>query len=122
MNTENLTKFAEAAAADPALKTKIQSIHAQAAREIAEKLAALSAESGTAFTAEEFLAAGRGQAADLSEEELEAVAGGQWRPSANNIITSILTVGIGCAVDAALSAGKGDVDGCQPDSMNYNKK
>ncbi len=112
MSTENLTKFAEAAAANPALQAKIQAIHAQAARDTAEQLAALSAGAGAPFTAEEFLTASR-LSASLSEEDLERVAGGAWEPSASNIVLSLLTVGIACGGAAIASAAQGNVDNCQ---------
>ncbi len=113
MSTENLTKFAEAVSADPALQANLQAIHAEAAREVAEKLAALSAEAGAPFTAGDFLETGRRQIADLSEADLEKVAGGIWEPSKENIAMSILSFGLGCAMAAGISALDGNVDRCQ---------
>lgn len=114
MSTENLSKFNEAVAASPELQAKLQSIHADAARSAAEKIAALSEAAGTPFTTEEFLASANSAENELSEEQLEAVAGGVWQPTAGNICASIFTAGLLCAGWAANSArGKGSADACQ---------
>jgi predicted ribosomally synthesized peptide with nif11-like leader len=116
MNNEAITKFTETVAADPELQKEVQSIQQAAARQTAEKLAALSVEAGTPFTAEEFLASVTPASAELSEEQLESVAGGTWAPSEGNVMLSIFTLGAGCliAFNASL-AFKNDPDGCQAD-------
>jgi predicted ribosomally synthesized peptide with nif11-like leader len=71
MSIENLHQFQSRVASDAALKGKVQAIHEAVAREFAEKIAALSAEVGTPFTAEEYLAA-----RELTDAELEGASGG----------------------------------------------
>lgn len=118
MSTENITKFSEAVAANPELQEKVQSLQAAAARETAEKIAALSVEAGTPFSADEFLASAQSVQGELSEEQLEAVAGGAWRPSAGNIAASIFTLGLLCGLVATVSDGhSGHSDRCQPDEF-----
>lgn len=104
MSTENITKFSEAVASDATLGAKIQAIQATAARDTAEKIAALSVEAGTPFTADKFLVNAASVSAELSDEDLEAVSGGAWKPSAANLAVSLFTAGIACAVFAAASA------------------
>lgn len=119
MSTENITKFGEAVATSPELQAKVQSIHAAAAREVAEKIAALSAETDVPFTADDFFASTQSAQEELSEEQLDAVAGGAWEPNAGNICASIFTLGLFCAVPAIISVaskaetGK-DASACQP--------
>jgi predicted ribosomally synthesized peptide with nif11-like leader len=118
MSTENITKFSDAVTASPELQAKVQSIHVEATRAIAEKIAALSAEVGAPFTAEEFLTSAQTAGEELSEEQLDEVAGGTWRPSAGNIAVSIFTLGLVCGLVATVSDGhKGHSDGCQPDEF-----
>lgn len=116
MSTDNLTAFTEAVAADPALAGRVQTIHADASRMIAESLAALSERTGTPFTAEAYCQHLSAQAAELSDEQLDAVAGGAWDASAGNICASIFTLGAVCGVMAFFSATTGrygGLDNCQ---------
>jgi len=71
MSAENLTAFQDRVAADADLQQRLVAIHQDAARELAQKIAALSVEVGTPFTAEEFLAPPA-----LTDDELDGVAGG----------------------------------------------
>ena len=104
MPTENITKFSQAVAASPELQAQVQAIHAAAARDTAEKIAALSAESGAPVTAEEFLASAHSAQGELSDEQLEAVAGGSWWVvGPNNIMMSAIYGIIGCGIMAATS-------------------
>ena len=116
MSTENITKFSQAVANSSELQAKVQSIHADAARETADKIAALSAETDAPFTADEFLASAQSAQGELSEEQLESVSGGWWNSSDANVTTSIILLGIGCGFIASASALiKGDkADDCQP--------
>lgn len=86
MSTENISKFAEATAADPSLRAKVEALYAEASRASAEQLAALSIELGIPFTAEEYLANASGE---LSESDLSHVAGG-IRPNAKNFKSPFL--------------------------------
>lgn len=113
MSTENITKFSEALAADPALASKVQAIHVAAARRIRENLAALSVEAGTPFTAEEVLADATARTSELSDEQLETVAGGTWKANPGNIAASVFSLGLFCALMGAISAGGGNADMCQ---------
>ncbi len=71
MSTENLIAFQTRAATDVDLQQKVLAIHQNAARELAEKIAALSLEAGTPFTVEEFLTP-----SELSDDQLDRVVGG----------------------------------------------
>ncbi len=117
MSTENITKFSEAVAASPELQAKVQSIQVAAARDTAEKMAALSTEAGAPLTAEDFITSAQAAREDLSDEQLEAVAGGTWRPSAGNITASIFTLGLLCALVVTVSEGIKNRDHCQPDEF-----
>lgn len=76
MSKENIESFLEAVKSSAELQEKI----AQAA---AEGLAQVAAEYGKPFTAEEFLAATQPTEGELSEAQLEGVAGGtRSQPSA----------------------------------------
>ncbi len=90
MSTENLSKFQAAVAQSPELQDKLRAIHGTVARQTSEKIAVLSAEAGTPIPAEEFLQ----NAAELSDEALESVAGG--RKVEENVAISIFTLGFGC--------------------------
>jgi predicted ribosomally synthesized peptide with nif11-like leader len=113
MSAENYSKFVEAVAGDPELAAKVQAIHAATAREVAERLAALSAEAGTPISADEFLATASSQAEELSDDQLEAVAGGVWKANAGNIFTSVFSFGVMCAIVATTSAIVRTADDCQ---------
>lgn len=117
MSTENISKFAAATAASPELQAKVQVIQVDAAQATAEKIAALSVEAGTPFTAEEFLASATSQTHEISDEQLENVAGGIWRPDDGNVMFSLMTLGIGCGLVASASVmvtGQKDSKNCQP--------
>lgn len=73
MSSENISKFAEAVAANPSLRAKVETLYIETSRASAEQLAALSVELGIPFTAEEYLANTTGE---LSESDLSNVAGG----------------------------------------------
>jgi predicted ribosomally synthesized peptide with nif11-like leader len=100
MSTENLTRFNNAVAADPALQAKVQSLNSEASRELAQRLAALSTEAGAPFTAEEFLDQATSQVSALTDEQLDAVAGGVNSAELGSIALSVFTLGIACAAFA----------------------
>jgi predicted ribosomally synthesized peptide with nif11-like leader len=106
MPSENLTKFGEAVAASPELQSKVQSIHAEAAREAAQEIASLASAHGTPFTAEEFLEQTTSQVADLSDEQLDAVVGGAKNSESGRIALSIFSLGIACAALAIESQAR----------------
>ncbi len=114
MSQEKLQAFAEAVSRSEELQKRFASIHAEAAKSTAEKLAKLSESAGTPFTAEEYLRSVAESSEQLSAEQLHTVAGGVWEPTADNIVLSTLTFGIACWGAAVLSAlSKGDPDKCQ---------
>ena len=114
MSKEKLQAFAEAVSKSEELQKRFASIQAEAARSTAEKLAKLSESAGTPFTAEEYLKSVAEPSEEMSAEQLHGVAGGVWRPSAGNIIVSLIGLGVICGLQAALSAmTKGDADKCQ---------
>ena len=113
MSQEKLQAFAEAVSKSEELQKRFASIQAEAARSTAEKLAKLSESAGTPFTAEEYLKSVAESSEEMSAEQLHGVAGGAWKPTADNIVFSIFTVGLGCGAIAAKSAIQGDVDKCQ---------
>ena len=121
MSTENITKFTEAVSASPDLQAKLQEVHLAAARQTAEQLAALSAETDAPFTAEEFLGNAQSQIAELSDEQLESVAGGAWNPNVVNITMSIASFGFGCIAFAIVSASSRNPDTCQPSDIAKSK-
>ena len=117
MNTENIQRFATLAATNPEIADRLRVIHNEAARETAEKIAALSIEAGAPFTADEFLSNASPGAGELSEEQLETVAGGMWAPNDANVLTSLMLLGVGCGFIASASVmitGKQNADDCQP--------
>ena len=117
MSNENIQKFATAAASNPELANRVRAIQAEAARETAKKIAALSSEVGTPFSAEDFLTSAASSVGEVSEEQLESVAGGTWGANDANVITSLMTLGIGCGFIASASVmitGKQNADDCQP--------
>ena len=69
----NIEAFNTKVQNSPELQQKVAVITEQIQQELAEKLAALSQEAGTPFTAEEFLSATK---AELSDAELQGVSGG----------------------------------------------
>lgn len=109
MSTENIAKFYQTLSTNPDLRAKVEAIRTESAQQLAERVAALSVEAGTPVAAAEFLSTSD----ELSDEALEGVAGGTWRPTAGNITMSIFTLGIGCAAVATVSAVKGSADSCQ---------
>lgn len=80
MSKENIITFLEAAKNNPELQKQIGAIYAEAKKSTAEELAKLAADAGTPFTAEEFVAASRSAQGELSEAQLEGVAGGAGVP------------------------------------------
>lgn len=74
MSTENIQAFLEKAAQDPLLNEKIKGIIGGAPESGATELAHLAAESGIAFSADEFLA--YVDERTLEDAELSEVAGG----------------------------------------------
>ncbi len=114
MSQEKLQAFAEAVSKSEELQKRFNSIQVEAARTTAEKLAKLSESAGTPFTAEEYLNSVAESSEEMSAQQLHSVAGGVWEPSFGNIFTSIMSVGLGCAIAAAGSAiERGGVDNCQ---------
>lgn len=77
MSQSNIEAFLAQAESDAALRAEITRISEEASRTVAASLARLSEGTATPFTAEEFLASQSSH--ELSEEELEAVAGGKKR-------------------------------------------
>ncbi len=113
MSTENLNKFQALVANDPGLQSRVVSAHQAAARESAEKIAALAAETGAPFTPDEFLAQANSRLQELSDEQLDAVAGGRGVSTEFKVFMSIISVGIACAVIAIDSqASRGDAARC----------
>ncbi len=112
----NIEKFSAAIANDPELQAKVQAIHADAAKAAAADLADLSREVGTPFTGEEFLASAAATTRELSEEELGAVAGGAgWKAdSPTNVMASLFSLGLMCAISGILTAAAPEVTNCQP--------
>lgn len=77
MSDQNVSAFFDSAKADSALQQRIKSVTGDSLPAIAATLAALSRETSTPFTAEEFLARAQPLSdADLSDQELADVAGG----------------------------------------------
>ena len=113
MSQEKLQAFAEAVSKSAELQKRFASIQAEAARSTAEKLAKLSESAGAPFTVEEYLNSVGESSEEMSAEQLHSVAGGVWAPTKDNILASIFTFGIKCAVEAITSAVHGDVDSCQ---------
>lgn len=73
MSTENIAAFLSAVKESPVLQEQIAKLQQEHTPEVfAEKIAALSTDTGHAVTAEEFATA----TCQLSEEELQGVAGG----------------------------------------------
>lgn len=78
-------------------------------RRMEDVIPAFASERGFDFTAEEGFEAvdtlsGQGESDELSDRELEQVAGG--KSEASNIATSVLTAGIGCAISSIVGAAK----------------
>jgi len=73
MSTDNIRTFLDKASTDSALQAQVAEAYRAAQQATAEALAQLSTETDTPFTADEFLAA---QTAEISEKDLEGVAGG----------------------------------------------
>jgi predicted ribosomally synthesized peptide with nif11-like leader len=116
MSKEKLLAFAETVSKSEELQKQLAAIQVQTARATAEKVAKLSESTGTPFTAEEYLQSIADSAEEMSEEQLQTVAGGVWRPSFGNIWASVFSVGIRCAMSAISSAVNGNLDKCQPDA------
>lgn len=124
MSKEKLLAFAEAVSKSSELQKRLAVIQAQAARSTAESLAKLSENAGTPFTVQEYLQAVAQTSDEMSETQLRGVAGGVWEPSRGNLMLSIFTIGLGCAVMATVSEGMGKLDSCQfkddpPDKSQY---
>jgi hypothetical protein len=117
MSQEKLQAFAEAVSKSEDLQKQFALIQMETLRSTAEKVAKLSESAGTPFTAGEYLRSVAESSEQLSAEQLHTVAGGVWEPSSKNILTSIFTLGLGCALGAGISAAEGDVDKCQPEKM-----
>ncbi len=115
MSRQTLTAFAEAVSKSQELQKQLASIHQEIAQSRAEKLAELSESAGTPFTAEEYLRSVAESSEQLSAEQLHTVAGGVWEPSFENVFTSLIMLGVGCAGAAIASAAQGNVDKCQPE-------
>ena len=96
MSQEKLQAFAEAVSKSEEMQKRFASIQAEATRSTAEKLAKLSESAGTPFTADEYLKSVAESSEEMSAEQLHGVAGGVWRPSVDNIMDSLNTMGMGC--------------------------
>lgn len=72
MSTDNITRFLDQVAADPALAEKVAATEALSMEDKAHALSAVSDEAGTPFTAAELLQL----LSMISDEELSGVAGG----------------------------------------------
>ena len=72
MSTENVVRFLNQVATDPALAEKVAATEALSMEDKAHALSAVSDEAGTPFTAEELLQV----LSMISDEELSGVAGG----------------------------------------------
>jgi predicted ribosomally synthesized peptide with nif11-like leader len=114
MSKENLQAFAEAVSKSEELQKQLTSIQVEAARSTADQIAKLSERAGIVFTAEEYLQSVAQSAEELSAEQLHTVAGGAWDPNVDNILTSIFSLGLKCAVQAVRSAAEGNIDQCAP--------
>ena len=83
MSTDNIAKFRELLASDPALRERARVIEAEVLQQTAHQLAALAHEVGVPVDAAAFLATPLPPSSlELSEETLDSVAGGfsreQW--------------------------------------------
>lgn len=100
-----INELYEIVAADSALQTKFKEIMSSAEKDGIEateaKLAAFAKEAGYEVTADEMKAYIERQG-ELTDSELDAVAGGKGL----GIITSIVSVGIGCAIASAYASTK----------------
>ena len=72
MSTENVTRFLDQVASEPALQEKVSAAYRASQEATAQALAALASEHGLSISADELLAV----QSELSESDLEAVAGG----------------------------------------------
>src|ERR1700677_377857 len=107
MTKEQLQAFAEAVSKSEELQKEYISIQLELTRSNAEKVAKLSQSTDTPFTAQEYLEAvadSSDSSDEMSPEQLHAVAGGVFAPTVGNVVGSILTLGIGCAVLAIHTA------------------
>lgn len=114
MSTENIEKFYALVAEDSALADRIRLINEEAVGTTAQKIAALSTESGLPISPKDVLA----RTEEITDEQLEAVSGGVWDVTGGNICLSIFTLGLGClgrAIESALGhrGGEHGVDACQ---------
>jgi len=101
MSTENITKFSAAVSSSPEFQAKVRDLQTNTINKTAQNLAALSVETGFPFTAEEFLSSATSGAGEITDEQLNAVAGGMSPKGA--ITLSVFTLGFGCAVAAIAS-------------------
>ena len=72
MSTDNIRTFLDKATTDAALQEKVSAAYRAAQEATARALSALASEHGLSISADEFLA----QSRELSEADLEGVAGG----------------------------------------------
>jgi predicted ribosomally synthesized peptide with nif11-like leader len=105
MSKEKLQAFAEAVSKSEELQKQLAEIQVKIAKSTAEKVAKLSESAGTPFTAEEYLQSVAESSEQMSNEQLQTVAGGWGNPaSVGFAIGSIITLGIGCLLTAIASA------------------
>ena len=97
-------KTIEAIISEIKASEELQKKLAEAAKNNA--LAEFLKEQGCEATAEEFIAGLKAQAAELSDEELGAVAGGaHWEEA----LLSVFSIGLGCGIAAMTSAIEGQM-------------
>ncbi|MDX2081903.1 MAG: hypothetical protein SFU53_14055 [Terrimicrobiaceae bacterium] len=106
MNSD-LQAFSEALATRPELRDELQAVIEAGGTDLATRVADFAASRGFAIPSEQLLSAF--QTGELSEDELQAVAGGS---SENSMWASILAYGITCVTKVIASAAHGDVKAC----------
>jgi Nif11 domain len=101
MSKEKLQAFADALNKSEELRKQLTSIQVEVARSTAEKLAKLSEIAGTPFTAEEYLESIAEASEELSQAQLQTVAGGV---TLGEIIAySAASFGFGCLIVGLVS-------------------
>jgi predicted ribosomally synthesized peptide with nif11-like leader len=107
MSQEKLQAFAEAVNKSEELQKRVALIQMETLRSTAEKVAKLSENAGTPFTAEEYLNSVAESSEQLSTEQLRSVAGGgTFDEMFGNIMNSVvkgLSNPANCAIDVARS-------------------
>lgn len=89
MSKENLQAFAEAVSKSEELQKEVIAIQREATESIAGKVAKLSESAGTPFTAKEYLNSLTDVAAEISDEQLQEVAGGGFWATIKSALTPV---------------------------------